>query len=126
MIEVVAAVIRRGNKILICQRPQGKNLAGYWEFPGGKVEAGESKQSAIGRECMEELGVSLLVGGEICAISHDYATYSVNITFFECTLMSGEPVAKEHSGIQWVKAGEIKNFSFCPADGALIKKLSEE
>lgn len=125
MIEVVAAVIRRGGKILICQRPQGKNLAGFWEFPGGKVEEGESKRAALVRECREELGTVISVGREICSVVHDYGTYSVHIAFFECAVESGEPAAKEHSKIVWTEAGELKNFSFCPADCSLIKMLSE-
>lgn len=125
MIEVVAAVIRRGGKILICQRPQGKNLAGFWEFPGGKVEEGESKPFALARECREELNVELQVGQEICSVPHDYGTYSVYITFFECVLASGEPTSAEHQAIEWVPPTQLKNYTFCPADSSLIDKLCQ-
>ena len=124
MIKVVAAVIRRGQKILICRRPEGKNLAGYWEFASGKVEEGESKRQALVRECREELGVTLSVGAEIFRAVHDYPQYSVDISFFDCTIYEGQPVAKEHSRIEWVGADELKDYNFCPADGDLIEILS--
>ena len=69
MVNVVAAVIRRGDKMLICRRPQGKNLAGYWEFPGGKIEGGEDGSSALVRECREELGITVSVGRKICVLT---------------------------------------------------------
>ena len=124
MIKVVAAVIRRGQKILICRRPEGKNLAGYWEFAGGKVEEGESKRQALVRECREELGITLSVGAEIFHTLRDYPQYSMDISFFDCTICEGQPVAKEHSRIEWVGADELKDYKFCPADGDLIEILS--
>lgn len=126
MVNVVAAVIRRGDKMLICRRPQGKNLAGYWEFPGGKIEGGEDGPSALVRECREELGITVSVGRKICVLTHDYASFSVKIAFYECEVSSGEPAAVEHSDIRWVQPGELKDYEFCPADSELIKMLSEQ
>ena len=125
MIQVVAAVIRHHGKILICQRPQGKNLAGCWEFPGGKVERGESKPAALMRECREELAVAVLVGAQTGSAVHDYGEYSVDITFYECRLDGQMPVAVEHSAIAWVQPSELKNYNFCPADSQFIKALSQ-
>lgn len=124
MIQVVAAVIRRGEKILICQRPQGKNLAGFWEFPGGKVEAGESLPDALVRECREELNIKLNVGREIRTVAHDYGSYAVNIHFFECTA-DGEAASAEHQAIEWVAPAQLKKYCFCPADSSLIEQLSD-
>ncbi len=126
MIQVVAAVIRHQGKILICQRPQGKNLAGCWEFPGGKVEAGESKPSALARECREELAASIIVGAPIGSAVHDYGGYSVDITFYECLLDGRMPVAAEHSAIAWVAPSELESYNFCPADRQFIKALSSQ
>ena len=125
MTEVVAAVIRRGEEILICRRPQGKNLAGLWEFAGGKVEKGESLPEALVRECVEELGITVAVGREMCDVRHDYGAYGVHITFFECTLASGSPVASEHSEIRWVNPQALGMYVFCPADGEVVEKLSK-
>lgn len=126
MIQVVAAVIFRGDKILICRRPEGKNLAGFWEFPGGKVEEGESPAAALVRECGEELDISPQVGEPLGFVGHDYGDYAVGITFFRCSLPCGEPVAREHSRIEWADRCRLGEYEFCPADAGMVKKLTEE
>lgn len=125
MIKVVAAVICRGDEILICRRPEGKNLAGFYEFPGGKVEKGETERQALVRECMEELNLTLSVGEKITAVKHDYGGYLVEITFFNCAICAGQLIPLEHSDVRWVKRSELKNYSFCPADNSLISLLTK-
>lgn len=123
-LKVVAAVIRRRGSILICRRPQGKDLAGLWEFPGGKVRCGEHAAAALVRECREELGVQVVPAGELLRSRHDYGSYSVDITFFDCALPVGEPLGREGQHIEWVTAAELKNYAFCPADGGVVELLS--
>lgn len=126
MLEVVAAFIRDGEKFLICQRPEGKNCALGWEFPGGKIEAGETKARAIIRECREELGVELAVLRELADVVHDYPGFSIHLTLLECRIISGELTALEHNDVRWITAAEIPNYNFCPADRKLIAGLGEK
>lgn len=123
MLEVVAACIREGDRFLICQRPAGKNCAFGWEFPGGKVEPGETKAGALVRECREELAVSLEVQKELADVVHDYPGFSIHLTLLEATIAGGVPTALEHNDIRWITAEDIGRYSFCPADLKLIEKL---
>lgn len=123
MLEVVAAMIRDGEKFLICQRPEGKNCAFGWEFPGGKIEAGETKAQALIRECREELAVILEVSRELADVVHDYPGFSIHLTLMEATVAEGTPMPLEHNDIRWIAAEEISNYSFCPADQKLLGKL---
>ena len=124
MLEVVAACIREGDRFLICQRPAGKNCAFGWEFPGGKVEAGEAKAEALIRECREELAVTLEVTRELADVVHDYPGFSIHLTLLEATVQAGIPAALEHNDIQWISFDRIPEFEFCPADQKLIAKLA--
>lgn len=123
MLEVVAAMIRDGEKFLICQRPAGKNCAFGWEFPGGKIEEGETKAQALVRECREELAVTLEVKGELADVVHDYGGFSIHLTLLEATVAEGSPTALEHNDLRWIAFEEINGYSFCPADQKLIEKL---
>lgn len=123
MLEVVAACIRDGERFLICQRPEGKNCALGWEFPGGKVEAGESKAEALIRECREELDVTLQVGGELAQVTHDYPGFSIRLSLLEARVAAGTPTALEHRAIRWICGEEISGYSFCQADQKLLQKL---
>jgi 8-oxo-dGTP diphosphatase len=122
-IEVVAAIVRRHGKILITRRLDHVHLAGLWEFPGGKVEAGESLEGALLREILEELGMEIAVGPEIFTIEHDYPTKSVRLHFFNCTVVQGEPQPLDVSDLQWVTPPQLAEFEFPPADAELIQKL---
>ena len=123
IIEVVAAVIRRDGKILITQRPDDVHLAKLWEFPGGKVEAGESLTAALQREIREELGVRIAVEDEFYTVEHDYPEKSVRLHFFNCVIEEGEPAALEVANLRWVLPAELVQFEFPPADAELIEKL---
>ena len=123
--EVVAALIWDGDKFMICQRPSNKARALLWEFVGGKVEQGETKEQALIRECKEELNVLLSVGDVFIDVIHEYPDITVHLTLFNATLAEGEPQKLEHNDIQWITAREIPNYEFCPADEEILRKIKE-
>ena len=106
-IEVVAALIWDGDKFRICQRPKKKARALLWEFVGGKVEKGETKEEALIRECKEELDITLSVGEEFMAVTHTYPDVTVNLTLFNATIEEGSPKKLEHNDIKWITKEEI-------------------
>ena len=123
IVNVVGAFVQRDGQILICRRPKNKAQALLWEFAGGKIEAGESKQDALVRECLEELAVTVLVGEELCTVTYDYPEVTVNLTVFFASILSGEPRCLEHEEIRWITADQIDDFEFCPADVEIIEKI---
>lgn len=125
MTEVVAGLIREGDRILICQRPAGKARGLLWEFPGGKVEAGESKEAALIRECREELGVTLEVGKVYAELTYEYPDVTVRLTLFEARIAEGVPRRIEHADVKWIKPEEITEYPFCPADKEICGKISK-
>lgn len=125
MIEVVAALIWKEDKFLICQRPKDKARALLWEFVGGKVERGESKEEALIRECQEELDVTLNVGEEFMSVTHEYPDITVHLTLFNATIASGIPKKLEHNDVKWITREEISNYDFCPADVEILERISK-
>jgi 8-oxo-dGTP diphosphatase len=123
IVEVVAAVIRKDGKILITQRPDDVHLAKLWEFPGGKVEPGESLEGALQREIREELGVRIAVWDEFYTVEHDYPGKSVRLHFFNCVIEEGTPEPLVVADLRWVLPVELAHFEFPPADARLIEKL---
>lgn len=123
--EVVAALIWQGNKFMICQRPAHKARGLLWEFVGGKVEPGETKEQALIRECREELAITLSVGEVFMDVIHEYLDLTVHLTLFNATIAKGEPQKLEHNDIQWITPSEIQNFAFCPADEEILAKIIE-
>ena len=123
--EVVAALIWRGDKFMICQRPANKARGLLWEFVGGKVEPGETKEQALIRECQEELAVTLSVGEVFMDVVHEYPDLTVHLTLFNATITKGEPQRLEHNDIKWILPSEIPNYEFCPADVEILKKIQE-
>ena len=121
--EVVAALIWNGDKFMICQRPAHKARGLLWEFVGGKVEPGETKEQALIRECKEELNVLLSVGDVFMDVVHEYPDLTVHLTLFNATIAEGEPQKLEHNDIQWITVDEIDNYSFCPADEEILKRI---
>ncbi len=119
-IEVVAALIVQDGQFMICQRPPHKNCGLMWEFPGGKVEKGESGPDALVRECQEELGVTLAVGEMFTTVQHVYPAYTVHLTLFLATLQDGEPQLMEHQALRWITAAGIPGYVFAPADAEII------
>lgn len=121
--EVVAALIWDNDKFMICQRPAHKSCALLWEFVGGKVEPGETKEQALIRECQEELDVTLSVGDEFIDVIHQYPDITVHLTLFNATIAEGVPQKLEHNDIKWITPSEIPNYDFCPADTEILKKI---
>ena len=125
MVEVVAALIWQGDKFMICQRPVHKARGLLWEFVGGKVESGETKEQALVRECKEELNVVLSAGGVFMDVIHEYPDLTVHLTLFNATIAEGEPQMLEHNDIRWIMPSEIPNYEFCPADKEILAKICE-
>ena len=123
MTEVVAALIREGEKFMICQRPAHKARGLLWEFVGGKVEKGETKEQALRRECREELAVTVAVGDVFMDVVHEYPDLTVHLTLFNASIAEGTPQKLEHNDIRWITVGEIGNYAFCPADETILMRL---
>ena len=123
MTEVVAALIWKNNKFMICQRPAHKARGLLWEFVGGKVESGETKEQALIRECKEELNVLLSVNDVFMDVVHEYPDITVHLTLFDATIADGEPQKIEHNDIQWITPSEIANYEFCPADKEILERI---
>lgn len=126
MTEVAAALIWDGDKFMICQRPAHKSNALLWEFVGGKLEKGETKEEALVRECMEELGVTVSVGSEFFDIVHTYPDITVHLTLFNATISDGTPELIEHNDIRWITPEEIPQYSFCKADDEILKRIMQK
>ena len=125
MVEVVAALIWRGEQFMICQRPPYKARGMLWEFVGGKVEAGESREAALMRECREELAVSVHVGDVFMDVVHEYPDITVHLTLFHAVIAEGEPQKLEHNDIRWITPREIPQYDFCPADEEILQRITE-
>lgn len=123
--EVVAALICDKDKFMICQRPTDKARALLWEFVGGKVEPGETKEQALIRECREELAITLSVGEVFMDVIHEYPDITVHLTLFSATIADGIPQKLEHNDIRWITPAEIPNYEFCPADEEILKRIIE-
>ena len=118
--EVVAALIWDNDKFMICQRPAHKARGLLWELVGGKVEAGETKEAALIRECQEELAVTLSVGDVFMEVIHEYPDITVQLTLFNAVIAEGEPQKLEHNDIRWITPAEIPQYDFCPADEEIL------
>ena len=123
MKEVTAAIILDGNKVLIAQRAAGENLAGKWEFPGGKIEPGETPQECLKREIREELDVDIEVRSFFGESIYDYASGEIRLMAFWCKWVSGNFSLHVHSRIAWVNRVELDRYDFAPADIPLVQKL---
>ena len=121
-IVVTAAVIRRGDAFLVTRRQQGVHLEGYWEFPGGKCDDGESLEACLQREIREELGVDVRTGREVLATEHAYSERVVELHFLECELL-GNPRPLLGQEMRWVQRTELRTLTFPPADDELIDLL---
>ena len=124
--EVVAALIWRDGKFMICRRPEGKARAGLWVFVGGKAEAGETLEEALVRECREEIGVTVRVGAPYTTVTYDYPDILVHLTLFRAEIAEGEPTPMEHNAIAWITAKEIDDYPFVPADTEILRKIGAD
>lgn len=121
--QVVAALIWNGDRFLACQRPAHKARGLLWEFVGGKVEPGETKQEALVRECQEELAVTISVGEVFMELLHEYPDMTVQLTLFNAVITEGIPKKLEHHDIRWITTDQIDCFDFCPADKEILERL---
>ncbi len=126
MVEVVAALIWDKNKFLICQRPANKARALLWEFVGGKVEKGETKEQALIRECKEELNIVINVEDVFMDVVHEYPDITVHLTLFNATIVEGITQKLEHKDIKWITPTEIHSYDFCPADEEILKEIQNK
>lgn len=126
MVQVVAALIRQGEKFMIFQRPVTKTRAYQWEFVGGKVEAGETLEEALIRECREEIGVTVKVGDVFMEVDHEYPDITIHLTLFNAEIAEGVPQKLEHNDIRCITPDEIPQYRFCPADDAILTKIKAE
>lgn len=126
MTEVVAAIIWHEGRYLICQRPAHKARGLLWEFPGGKVEPGETREEAIIRECREELDTTLEPLDVFTEVTHQYPDLCIHLSFLRCRVQSGQPRALEHAAIRWIRPEEASAYDFCPADLSIAQALARE
>lgn len=123
--EVVAALIWDQDRFLICRRPAHKARGLLWEFVGGKVEAGETGQQALARECREELDISLVVGELFMDVTHAYPDITVHLRLYEAVIASGEPKLLEHCDLRWITPAEMGDYEFCPADEEIVERIEK-
>ena len=123
MVEVVAGLIWKDGKFMICQRPENKARALLWEFVGGKVEKGESREDALVRECKEELDVTVKPLDVFCTVDHVYPDITIRLVLFNAEIVSGEPKLLEHADLKWISEDDIDNYEFCPADKEILEKI---
>ena len=124
--EVVAALIRDDGRFMICRRPAYKARGLLWEFVGGKVEPGETKEQALIRECREELDITLAVEDVFFDVVHEYPDLTVHLTLFHARIAEGEPRLLEHVDLKWITPAEIPQYEFCPADEEILERILSE
>ncbi|HOZ72493.1 MAG TPA: (deoxy)nucleoside triphosphate pyrophosphohydrolase [Spirochaetales bacterium] len=120
---VVAAVIELDGRILCAQRKAGGELSLKWEFPGGKVEPGETRERALEREIDEELGLRILTGPLFLTVRHWYPAFAVTMHAYRATILEGRPELREHSAIRWLRPDELGTLDWAPADVPVAKKM---
>ncbi|MDO5549317.1 MAG: (deoxy)nucleoside triphosphate pyrophosphohydrolase [Eubacteriales bacterium] len=123
MTEVVAALIWDGDRFLACQRPAHKARGLLWEFVGGKVEPGETREQALVRECREELAITVSVKEVFWEVTHTYPDLTVHLTLFHAAIADGVPQRLEHNDLRWVTVEEMDALEFCPADEPILDEI---
>ena len=123
MIKVVAAIIEKDGKILFCKRGAGGNCEGLCEFPGGKIEPGETPFEAITREIREELNVGIRVEKKVCTVEYDYPQFHLRMHCFYCSMADGVLELKEHQEARWLEPTEWESVNWLPADVEVVKRL---
>jgi 8-oxo-dGTP diphosphatase len=126
MIEVAAAIVSNGNKVLIARRSANNHLAGYWEFPGGKIEPNESPEECLRRELNEEMGIEVKVNNFFMENIHAYKDRVIRLKAFKCDIINGDIVLREHDMFKWAEISELKKYQFAPADIPFINALLKE
>jgi 8-oxo-dGTP diphosphatase len=124
-INVVGAVLTQGTKVLAAQRGPQMSLAGMWEFPGGKIEQGETPQQALRRELQEELLCTAEIGDKVTTTEHEYDFGIVILTTFYGTIVDQEPTLTEHAEVRWVEASDLASLTWAPADVPAVELVVE-
>ena len=122
-IEVVAAVIVKDNEVFCCKRGPGRDLEGYYEFPGGKIEINETKEEALIREIKEELNIDISIDSYITTIEYDYPSFYLIMHVYRCIIINGDISLNEHTDSIWCNINELKNINFAPADLKVLERL---
>jgi 8-oxo-dGTP diphosphatase len=128
MMKVTAAIIEKNGRVLIARRKPGKNLAGFWEFPGGKIEAGESPEDCLRRELFEELSINVNVGRFVAKSIYQYQDLLIQLLAYQVEIQSGEVKLVDHDCVEWVTLDEIDNYQMAPADLSIVvayKKIQQ-
>jgi len=125
MVQVAAAIIYRDGRILICRRKEGGSCAFLWEFPGGKLEPGETMEQCVIRECKEELEINIGIKSVFASTIHRYSDRKIAFTFFNAEYERGEIKLRVHEDYKWVLPSELGQFTFCPADEDVVKSLGQ-
>ncbi|TCD48789.1 (deoxy)nucleoside triphosphate pyrophosphohydrolase [Chlorobium sp. N1] len=120
--EVVCAIVERDGRFLIARRPEGRPLGGLWEFPGGKVEPGETPRQALHRELMEEMRIRVEILAPLTPVEHAYPDFSLRLVPFRCSLVSGEPVLAEHDDLAWISCDMLSSYRFPEADLPVLEE----
>ncbi len=126
MQDVTAAVIYSAEKVLITRRADGEKYAGWWEFPGGKIEEGESPESCLQRELMEELGIETSIGERLAVSIFEYATGTIRLLAYRTEIISGELCLNVHDDYQWVNVSDLKQYKLLPADKPIAERLLDK
>ena len=121
-IEVVAAIIREGDRVLATQRGYGE-FEGMWEFPGGKIEPGEEREEALKREIDEELAVEIVVEELVCTVEYDYPNFHLTMHCYFCSIANGEVELLEHKSARWLRRDELNEVEWLPADVGVVNSL---
>ena len=125
-IDVTAAVIRKNGNILIARRAKGHHLAGFWEFPGGKIENGETPEACLKRELFEEFGIEVRIGRFIAESCFCYSEKNIRLLAYEVEYLGGDFSLNAHSAVSWVAVDQLANYSFAPADIPILEKLDSQ
>lgn len=122
-IPVVAGFLRQGTKVLVGQRPETHSLAGQWEFPGGKIESGETPEQALARELSEELGIDATVGQLKLACTHNYGDVNILILFYEILYWKGQPKTQHHLALEWIEPDDLKTRQIPDANRKILERI---
>ncbi len=121
----MAALVVEDGKFMICQRPAHKARGLLWEFVGGRVEKGETKEQALIRECREELGVTVAPGEIYMEVDHVYPDITIHLTLYRATIVAGRPQRLEHADIRFILPADIPRYDFCPADASILARITD-